>query len=460
MSSEDYALEYIRCQLKVCHAHRLSLNLRKSHFFPAHFEFVGIGVCADGNRPAKLKHNLLLTWPAPKFVCNVAKFIGFCQFYSRFIHHLELRIAPLRELTKHEYTDPIKPLWTDATQAAWEDMKTAIVSDPCLKRFDYLKLAVLLADFSAMGFGYVLLQPGSNDASTQAAQDYLDGKAFTFMTKGSVATLHPVCFGARKCRGNEVRRHSHLGKCFAGDYAINKTRHYVFGQHFVWVTDCYAVKFLLSYKGGNSAILRLQMRLMCWDVDIVHRPDSELVDADYWSRLGANIDFNPLFRDYLDYTAKLRKSNPAPADLPMRPENMPYYRGPRVQPVTKTSDSKDALHIQSLLTDIVMSNSTGHTHLSNIPVRFGHEATALRHLGQPRAFLSSEFASYAFQTMSFSWAVFLFSNGYFFSTVQTLHLPFHVSLACNPSEAGRSLVSEFAPSATVFSSGNALLQHV
>jgi hypothetical protein len=298
----------------------------------------------------------------------VAKFIGFCQFYSRFIHHFKLWLAPLRELTKHEYTDPIKPLWTDATQAAWEDMKTAIVSDPCLKRFDYRKLVVLQTNFFAMGFGYVLLQQGSNNATTQVAQDYRDGKAFTFITKGLLATLHPVCFGAQKCRGNEIWLHSHLGECFAGDYAINKMRHYVFGQCFIWVTDCYALKFLLSYEGGNPAILCLQMHLMCWDVDIVHCLDSELAGADYWSCLGANIDFYPLFYDFLNYTAKLRKSNPAPADLPMHQENMPYYRGPRVRPVTKTSDSKDALHIQSLLTDIVMLNGTGHTHLSNIPV--------------------------------------------------------------------------------------------
>jgi hypothetical protein len=165
LSLEDYALEYIRCQLKVCQAYRLSLNLHKSNFFPECFKFVGIDVCADGNRPAKLKHNLLLTWPGPEFVRNVAKFIGFCQFYSCFIHHFELCIAPLRKLTKHEYTNPIKLLWTDAAHAAWEDMRTAIVSDPCLKRFDYPKLVVLRTDFSALGFGYVLLQPGNNDAS-------------------------------------------------------------------------------------------------------------------------------------------------------------------------------------------------------------------------------------------------------------------------------------------------------
>jgi hypothetical protein len=47
----------------------------------------------------------------------------------------------------------------------------------------------------------------------------------------------------------------------------------VFGQRFVWVTYCYAVKFLLSYNSSNLTILWLQMRLMCWDVDIVHRLD-------------------------------------------------------------------------------------------------------------------------------------------------------------------------------------------
>ncbi len=304
-STEDHALEYIRCQLKVCQAYHLSLNPRKSHLLPEHFKFVGINVCANGNRPAKSKHNLLLTWPAPEFVCDVAKFIGFCQFYSRFIHHFELPIAPLHKLTKYEYTNPLGLLWTDTAQAVWDDMRNAIIANPCLQQFNYRKLVVLRTNFSALGFGYVLLKPGNNNALIQASQDYREGKAFSFMTKESLAALHPVCFGAWKCRGNKVWLHSHLGECFAGDYANKKMRHYVFGQRFVWVKDCYAVKFLLSYEGSNPVILCLQMRLMCWDVDIIHRPDSELVNADYWSHLGANINFDPLFCDYLDYIAKL-----------------------------------------------------------------------------------------------------------------------------------------------------------
>jgi hypothetical protein len=59
-------LAYMECQLKVCQAYRCSLNLCKSHIFPKRFEFVGIDVCANRNRPVQSKHTLLQTWPAPR----------------------------------------------------------------------------------------------------------------------------------------------------------------------------------------------------------------------------------------------------------------------------------------------------------------------------------------------------------------------------------------------------------
>ncbi len=38
---------------------------------------------------------------------------------------------------------------------------------------------------------------------------------------------------------------------------------------------------------------------MCWDMTIINRNDVHLVDADYWSRLGEDICFDPHFRAYL-----------------------------------------------------------------------------------------------------------------------------------------------------------------
>ena len=118
---------------------------------------------------------------------------------------------------------------------------------------------------------------------------YWSGSDFAFMTKEAEGVLHPVAFGGRRCRGNEIQLHSHLGEGFAGDWAINKNCHMLLGMRFVLVTDCYAIRFILSYNGNNPAVLRLQMQLMCWDMDIVHRNDVYMTDADYWSRLGEDI---------------------------------------------------------------------------------------------------------------------------------------------------------------------------
>ncbi len=53
------------------------------------------------------------------------------------------------------------------------------------------------------------------------------------------------------------------------------------------------------------------MRLMCWDVDIVHQPDTELVDADYWSRLGVDLDFDSLLHRYLAYALERCSQTPS-----------------------------------------------------------------------------------------------------------------------------------------------------
>jgi hypothetical protein len=88
------ALLYMECQLQICLAYRLSFSLLKSHIFPKHFEFIGINVCLDGNPLAMSKHQLLEHCPQPEIIRDVAKIVGFTQFYSKFIPQFELQIAP------------------------------------------------------------------------------------------------------------------------------------------------------------------------------------------------------------------------------------------------------------------------------------------------------------------------------------------------------------------------------
>ena len=75
---------------------------------------------------------------------------------------------------------------------------------------------------------------------------------------------------------------------------------------------------------------------------------------------------------------------------------MPYYRGPRLQPPTPEIESANTLHIQGLLTDLIVLDGRGHTYLSNVPVIFGELNSSLPNPGFPeRVLLNSEFAQYA-----------------------------------------------------------------
>jgi hypothetical protein len=91
----ETSLLYMEYQLQVCLFYCLSLSLKKSHIFPRQFKLVRNDVCPEGNWPSQSKHELLQTWPKPKIVRDVAKFIGFAQFYSKYIHHLKRCISPL-----------------------------------------------------------------------------------------------------------------------------------------------------------------------------------------------------------------------------------------------------------------------------------------------------------------------------------------------------------------------------
>ena len=410
-------------------------------------------MCPKGNRPAQSKHQLLTTWPQPELVCDKAKFIRFVQFYSKFIHHFVLRVAPLWELiTNNEYVDPVMPIWTDAVQHAMDDLKESILSNPCLMCFNHNCLVILRTNFSSAGFGYVVCQPNTDEVivAFQAGQDFM------FMTKDSGVMLRPVAFGCRCCRGNDVRLHSHLGEGFAGDWAINKNHHNLFGTQFVWVTDCYAIRFILSYDGNNPIILCLQMRLTCWDVTIVHWNDSYLTDADYWSHLGEDICFDPNFKEYLQHIQSFQVTNLAPTDLPMFPQNMPYYRGPKIAPWDETPPSDtDSAYCQHLLSMILATKIGDGCHLSNIPIKFGEYNLVTpidAHVSH-----NNNVPSLASQILHFSWAVYSFGGRHFVSMINSQNIPFRVSLACDQYESGHALLREFTTCTTILTSRSDLL---
>jgi hypothetical protein len=130
----------MECQLCVAQSQNLSLSLKKSFIFQRHFEFVGIGVCPEGNCTAMSKHHLIKHWAMPVIIREVAKFVGFMQFYSRFIPNFKVRISPSRDIMLNDYTEPIGASWTTAAASVFENMQGTILADPCLHRYNHRKL--------------------------------------------------------------------------------------------------------------------------------------------------------------------------------------------------------------------------------------------------------------------------------------------------------------------------------
>ena len=106
--------------------------------------------------PGKL--NGIRDWPAPTTVKQVQGFLGFRNFYRRFIRNFSELAKPLNELLKKEQ----KFEWTDECQQAFDTMKWKFTEEPVLGMPDHNKPFQIECDASKYASGAVLTQLDTN----------------------------------------------------------------------------------------------------------------------------------------------------------------------------------------------------------------------------------------------------------------------------------------------------------
>jgi hypothetical protein len=139
--THEIALAHIESILIVSGRHNLSWKLKKCAFFPIKVEFVGHDLTQEGNMPAESKDALLNHWTRPTTVRDVSSFLGFGNFYSRYIPHFEFRVQNLRKIIseftyKHHLVDSE---WSNSAVNEFEDIRTTILSKPLLRRVSRTK---------------------------------------------------------------------------------------------------------------------------------------------------------------------------------------------------------------------------------------------------------------------------------------------------------------------------------
>jgi hypothetical protein len=103
--------------------------------------------------PAKVE--AVTEWPVPQHLKDVQVFLGFANYYRRFIFEYSKKVTPMTKLT-HKETPFV---WSSECQKAFEELKEAFTSAPILRHFDPDKPIVLETDASDFVSGGVLSQP-------------------------------------------------------------------------------------------------------------------------------------------------------------------------------------------------------------------------------------------------------------------------------------------------------------
>ena len=146
--------EHVRKVLQKLREAGLQVDITKCEFSVQETTFLGLRVSTEGLKMDSNKVQAIIDWTTPSNLKEVQAFVGFCNFYRRFIKDFSKIVKPLVALTKKEC--PF--IWSEACQQAFQELKDKVTVAPVLKHYDRTKPAILETDSSDYVNGGVLSQ--------------------------------------------------------------------------------------------------------------------------------------------------------------------------------------------------------------------------------------------------------------------------------------------------------------
>ncbi|GFW20499.1 retrovirus-related Pol polyprotein from transposon 17.6 [Trichonephila clavipes] len=134
---------------------QLKFNPGKCQFLTKSCKFFGLVVTPEGIHIDKGKSISINEFPVPTDQKQIKSFLGCCNFY---IKNFAKRVLPLTNLLRKDI--PFE--WTSETQAAFENIKEAILNPPVLALPDPAAELQFTTDASSYGIGAVLEQKYPN----------------------------------------------------------------------------------------------------------------------------------------------------------------------------------------------------------------------------------------------------------------------------------------------------------
>ena len=211
------------------------------------------GIEADPEKTTKVKN-----WPPPLNVREVQQFLGFANYYRRFIKNFAEIARPLHKLTER---GAAQFQWTPECQRSFDLLRNLLSSPPILVYPDFTKPFILDTDASNEGIGAVLSQ--------------LDAQG-----KERV-----VAYGSRVLSKAERNYCATRKELLAVVTFIIYFRPYLLGHRFQLRTDHSSLQWLYRMKEPEGQVARWLEKLQQFEFQIVHRKGLRHTNADALSRL-------------------------------------------------------------------------------------------------------------------------------------------------------------------------------
>jgi Reverse transcriptase (RNA-dependent DNA polymerase)/RNase H-like domain found in reverse transcriptase len=158
-NSPDEHHNHVHRILQCLHERNLHAKISKCTFHMDTIEYLGFIITPAGIHMDPTKFDTVLNWPTPRSVKDVQLFLGFANFYHRFIASYSNIAHPLICLTKKDETFS----WSDNTQHAFENLKSTFISVPVLCHFDPKLPIILETDASDYAIAAILSQVNENN---------------------------------------------------------------------------------------------------------------------------------------------------------------------------------------------------------------------------------------------------------------------------------------------------------
>jgi hypothetical protein len=140
--------EYVQKVLRALQKAGLQIDINKCEFTVQETKYLGLIITSDG---IKMDPQKVLQWKLPTGIKDLQSFLGFANFYRRFIKGFSTIARPLTNMLKN--TGPWSESLPEESKVAFEELKEAFTSAPILAYFDPKKETVLETDASNWASG-------------------------------------------------------------------------------------------------------------------------------------------------------------------------------------------------------------------------------------------------------------------------------------------------------------------